>query len=350
MRTSLTVDEGGGPVATSYVWDVNRSLPVVLQDGTNTYVYGLDLISATDGGGGQTFFATDGLGSTTDLTDGSGDVTDTYSYDVFGALRANTGSTPNNWLFTGEQHDADSDLYYLRARYYDPATGRFLSTDPTEAGHPYGYGANNPVLYSDPQGLDLCSTATGLFGKKKDCGEVAGGTVNAIENVASTAADTAKDAAPYAVACNPIYGPIAAGTCTAAVFSGVTNSYYDLNFTLGCHWLVTGGLQYNARQGIYGYAGGGRGSCGASGMASVGFRQSISSGVSCGLQGQVVVAAADGVPITIGGQVGVSGASLDLGGKEAVRAQGTSFHELGFGAGTTGWSATCYYIQPLITW
>jgi RHS repeat-associated protein len=53
-------------------------------------------------------------------------VTDAYTYDVFGALRASTGSSANPWLFTGEQNDADSGLYYL-PRHYDPATGRFLS-------------------------------------------------------------------------------------------------------------------------------------------------------------------------------------------------------------------------------
>ncbi len=43
--------------------------------------------------------------------------------DVFGAVRMQTRSSDNDWLFTGEQHDADSDLYFLRARYYDPGTG-----------------------------------------------------------------------------------------------------------------------------------------------------------------------------------------------------------------------------------
>ena len=56
---------------------------MVLQDGTNTCVYGLDLISATDGAGVQTYYLTNGLGSTTDLIDGSGNVTAGFGYDVF---------------------------------------------------------------------------------------------------------------------------------------------------------------------------------------------------------------------------------------------------------------------------
>lgn len=92
-------------------------------------------------------------GSTTALTDGSGNSVASYGYDVFGALRSQSGSSDNFWLFTGEQHDADSGMYYLRARYYDPAIGRFLSQDPLGAGHPYVYGSNNPVRYVDPLGL-----------------------------------------------------------------------------------------------------------------------------------------------------------------------------------------------------
>ncbi len=149
-----------GQPTTNYTWDVAAGLPVVLQDGDNTYVYGLDLISATDGGGVQTYFLYDGLGSTSDLTDGSGNVVDGYTYDVFGALRSGSpGAT--DFLFTGEQRDADSGLYYLRARYYDPEIGRFLSRDPARGGHPYGYVANNPVRYVDPSGL--CHIETGLW-------------------------------------------------------------------------------------------------------------------------------------------------------------------------------------------
>jgi RHS repeat-associated protein len=147
-------------VTTSYTWDVAAGLPVVLQDGTNTYVYGLDLISTTDNAGVQTYNLYDGLGSTTDLTDGSGNTVASYGYDVFGAIRAQSGSNPNYWLFTGEQRDAESDLYYLRTRYYDPSTGRFLTRDPLwgsvavpESQNRYPYVGCNPVNRIDPTGL-----------------------------------------------------------------------------------------------------------------------------------------------------------------------------------------------------
>src|SRR5207247_4899908 len=104
---------------TSYQWDAAARLAGVLQDGANTYVYGLDLISATDNAGTQTYFLHDGIGSTTDLTDGSGNSTATYRYDAFGAIRSQTGSSSNQWLFTGEQRDGDSSMFYLRDRYFD---------------------------------------------------------------------------------------------------------------------------------------------------------------------------------------------------------------------------------------
>lgn len=94
LRTSHTVSGN----TTSYNWDVASGLPVVVQDGTNTYVYGLDLISAADGSGAQTYFLYDGLGSTTDLTDGSGNTVAGYSYDVFGAIRSQTGSSRTSIL------------------------------------------------------------------------------------------------------------------------------------------------------------------------------------------------------------------------------------------------------------
>ncbi len=189
--------------ATNYTWDIAARLPVVLQDGTNTYVYGLDLISATDASGAQTYSTYDGLGSTTDLTDAAGFVTDTYSYDAFGAIRSQTGGSSNYWLFTGEQRDSDSGLYFLRARYYDPSTGRLLSRDPFKGAsgvpntqHPYMYALASPVNFTDPSGLcivicprDLPSPGDVL----DEAGDVAGDVLDEAGDVVDEVLDPAFD-------------------------------------------------------------------------------------------------------------------------------------------------------------
>ncbi len=116
-------------VTTTYTWDVAAGLPVVLQDGANTYVYGLDLISVyTDdlehGTTAQDYYFSDGLGSTVTLARASAsNETGSYTYDAFGEMRTESGTLSTSMLFTGEQRDGESDLYYLRARYYDPSIG-----------------------------------------------------------------------------------------------------------------------------------------------------------------------------------------------------------------------------------
>jgi RHS repeat-associated protein len=96
------------------------------------------------------------------LTSALGAVTDRYSYDAFGRLLASSGTTVNRYLFTGEQFDPLVNFYYLRARYYDLETGRFLSTDPLEgirqapsSLHRYVYSDNDPVNLVDPSGQQL---------------------------------------------------------------------------------------------------------------------------------------------------------------------------------------------------
>lgn len=81
-------------------------------------------------------------------------VTDTYEYDAFGNKINSTGTTPNNYLYRGEQYDSDLGMYYLRARYYNPLTGRFASVD-SQAGQGqrrYEYAGANPVDELDPSG------------------------------------------------------------------------------------------------------------------------------------------------------------------------------------------------------
>lgn len=57
---------------------------------------------------------------------------DTYDYDAFGNKINSTGTTPNNYFYRSEQFDSDLGLYYLRARYYNPLTGRFMGRDPLD--------------------------------------------------------------------------------------------------------------------------------------------------------------------------------------------------------------------------
>jgi RHS repeat-associated protein len=149
----------GADLAGTHTWHV--SLPAILQETaasqTTYYVYGLDLIASMQGST-PTYYLTDGLGSTTELADNSGDVIGTYEYDAFGAVRTHTGAS-TQWSYTGEQNDPGG-LEYLRARYYHPADGRFLSRDPfagliwnPQTLNGYAYATNNPILFVDPLGL-----------------------------------------------------------------------------------------------------------------------------------------------------------------------------------------------------
>ncbi len=122
------------------------------------YTYGIDLISQTDGTD-RIFSHVDGLGSTRYLTDSNGNLTTEYVYDAYGNLLNQVGASDNNYLFAGEQFDEASELTYLRARYYDAETGRFISRDPFEGFndlpvslHDYLYANANPSNFIDPSG------------------------------------------------------------------------------------------------------------------------------------------------------------------------------------------------------
>jgi RHS repeat-associated protein len=132
---------------------------------TRTYAYGLQRISENQKiGTTQTasFYGYDGHGNVRFLTGSTGTATDTYVYDAFGLPLTTTGTTPNNFLYSGEQFDGALGLYYLRARYYNPATGRFLAMDSYEGTildpatlHKYAYTQSNPVNASDPTGRGI---------------------------------------------------------------------------------------------------------------------------------------------------------------------------------------------------
>ncbi len=152
-------------VDTNYLWD-EASLygDVVLETDAGgaplaSYVLGGGELLSQRRAGSTSYYLGDAQGSARALTNSGGVVTDTYDYTAFGGLFASTGSTTNPYLYTGQQFDAPTGLYSLRARYYDPALGRFLSRDPMEvqAFNPvevnrYVYATDNPVNQFDPLG------------------------------------------------------------------------------------------------------------------------------------------------------------------------------------------------------
>jgi RHS repeat-associated protein len=143
-----------GSTTTQYLLDLNGGLSQVLSDGTNLYIPGIGQTSA-DGSNPQ-FYITDAEGSTRLMTDASGAILGApQSYDPFGSALTSPISSIG---YTGQWKDA-SGLEYLRARYYDPSTGRFISKDPLSGTinqpstmNGWAYASNDPTNKSDPSG------------------------------------------------------------------------------------------------------------------------------------------------------------------------------------------------------
>jgi RHS repeat-associated protein len=106
--------------------------------------------------GTTSYYHVDGIGSVTSLSSGAGALAQTYTFDSFGKQTASSGSLTNPFQYTAREFDAETSLYFYRARYYSADTGRFITADPIGFGgglNFYRYTLNNPVLFNDPMGL-----------------------------------------------------------------------------------------------------------------------------------------------------------------------------------------------------
>jgi len=196
--SSVTLPGSGGTV--SFAYDpFGRRIKKVSSAGTSIFAYdGDNLIEETNSsgaivaryaqqglnideplamlrGGTTSYYQVDGLKSVTSLSTTAGALAQTYTFDSFGKQTASSGSLTNPFQFTGRESDSETNLYFLRARYYDPAIGRFLSEDPIgfKGGIDfYRYVRNNPVMHRDPLGLcglgSLLKCLVGLYNCLKE--------------------------------------------------------------------------------------------------------------------------------------------------------------------------------------
>ncbi|MFZ6682213.1 RHS repeat-associated core domain-containing protein [Undibacterium sp. Tian12W] len=125
---------------------------------STSYVWGNGLILQSRAGQ-LNYYHADALGSTKVLTDSSGNVTDAYQYDAFGAVTNKSGTTANNYRYTGEYFDESINLQYNRARWYDAGAGRFVAQDTFRGAsrrpitlNRYLYASADPVNRIDPSG------------------------------------------------------------------------------------------------------------------------------------------------------------------------------------------------------
>ncbi len=122
--------------------------------------YGPDvLLSLSHATQGRQFYHFDALGSVVNLSRPDAAIQARYQYDAWGNFRATTGSSWNAFAFTGHERDNETGLYYFKARFYDPDTGRFLSQDPylgdvntAPSLHRYLYAYANPGVFVDLTG------------------------------------------------------------------------------------------------------------------------------------------------------------------------------------------------------
>lgn len=153
---------------TRYILDHGRDMSHVLSETDDSgdtvayYIHGPTIVGRIGTDGSVRYYHTNATGSVVALTDDTESVTDKYAYTPFGTPAGRTGTTANPFTYVGGlgvMSESDG-LCFMRARFYEPQAGRFISKDPLEGTlmsvptlMKYNYAADNPSVYIDPRGL-----------------------------------------------------------------------------------------------------------------------------------------------------------------------------------------------------
>jgi RHS repeat-associated protein len=133
---------------------------------THKYIYGKGLLAVVTSAGRYCYHF-NATGSTVALTDVNQNVVNSYAYDPFGTVLNQQEMVPQPFKYVGQYGvmAEPNGLYYMRARYYDPSVGRFISEDPLGFGggdvNLFAYVQNNAVNRVDPYGLAQAMSVPG---------------------------------------------------------------------------------------------------------------------------------------------------------------------------------------------
>jgi RHS repeat-associated protein len=164
------VQTRSGGVAASFLWDAATAPSRLFKQNSDNIIYGLGPLYVVKADATTLTFARDGSKNVRAEVNGAGATTGAFRYRSYGQIAQNTATGPSYLGFAAATLDT-SGLYYMQARWYDSAFGRFMSRDP-EAGdlslprtlNLYSYAGANPIMLSDPTGrcFVLCGAVIGL--------------------------------------------------------------------------------------------------------------------------------------------------------------------------------------------